>query len=99
MDSEEHSEEHDEPKPTALGRLREHFVQELDPSWTDVVLLFSCFIAGVLDSAVLNTYTCFVSMQTGEDTSSGTAQCFLTVLGRKHGLRRARICRAAGIFT
>lgn len=39
--------------------------QEVTPRWADTVLIVMCFATGLLDSAVFNVWSCFVSMQTG----------------------------------
>lgn len=48
------------------SRLHSRFTSEVDPKWADLVLLGCFFVAGMVDSVVFNKYTCFVSMQTGE---------------------------------
>ena len=53
-------------KRSRLGTWRKHLVQDVDEAWSDVILLVTCFIAGLVDSAVFNTWSCFVSMQTGK---------------------------------
>ncbi|ORY27084.1 DUF1275 domain protein [Naematelia encephala] len=50
---------------------RAYLAQEIDPQWTDLVLLAGCFITGLLDSAVFNVWRCFVSMQTGNSVYVG----------------------------
>lgn len=52
--------------------ILEHMKEELSDSWTDAILLVCCFVTGLLDAAVFNEWSCFVSMQTGElqETSS-----------------------------
>lgn len=47
------------------ARFRRHFMQDVDTSWGDAVLLASCFVSGLVDSGVFNKWSCFVSMQTG----------------------------------
>jgi hypothetical protein len=56
------------PKPSLplSSRLQSRFTSEVDPKWADGILLGCFFVAGVVDSVVYNKYTCFVSMQTGE---------------------------------
>jgi hypothetical protein len=51
----------DEDKTT----WRDFFSQEVTQSWGDAVLIVGCFVTGLLDSAVFNIWSCFVSMQTG----------------------------------
>ncbi|KAL1305249.1 hypothetical protein AAFC00_002164 [Neodothiora populina] len=49
-----------------IGRnIKSHLIQDLSESWGDSVLILSCFVTGLLDSAVFNVWSCFVSMQTG----------------------------------
>ncbi|KAK2754072.1 hypothetical protein FQN54_007241 [Arachnomyces sp. PD_36] len=58
-------------KPTRSGRWKKHVIQEIEREWTDVVLMVSCFISGLVDSAVFNVWSCFVSMQTGNTVYVG----------------------------
>ena len=53
------------PNSSYLSRARKHFSQELSPSWADIMLILHCFVTGLLDAAVFNVWSCFVSMQTG----------------------------------
>ena len=46
-------------------RWKKHFAQDVEKSWADLVLILACFTAGLIDSAVFNVWSCFVSMQTG----------------------------------
>lgn len=59
-------EDNQEQSKSRMSSLREHFDAELTESWADSVLIVSSFITGLLDSAVFNVWSCFVSMQTGE---------------------------------
>jgi hypothetical protein len=55
--------------PNKKGRLaiwKEHFAQDVDESRGDLVLIALCFVSGIIDSAVFNVWSCFVSMQTGK---------------------------------
>lgn len=52
-------------KKSHLTRFRQHMAQDVHEDWADVVLLVLSFISGMVDSAVFNTWSCFVSMQTG----------------------------------
>lgn len=56
---------HTNGKSTRLGSWKKYLVQDVDESWSDVILLVTCFISGLVDSAVFNVWSCFVSMQTG----------------------------------
>ncbi|THW02824.1 hypothetical protein D6C85_02744 [Aureobasidium pullulans] len=58
-------EDNQELEQSKLSSLRDHFDAELTESWADSVLIVSSFITGLLDSAVFNVWSCFVSMQTG----------------------------------
>ena len=58
--------ESDNGKPNRLASIREHFQAEVTESWGDLILILSCFVTGLLDSAVFNVWSCFVSMQTGQ---------------------------------
>lgn len=44
--------------------------EEVTAVWGDAVLIVGCFATGLLDSAVFNVWSCFVSMQTGEIVST-----------------------------
>lgn len=39
--------------------------QDVQEDWADMILIILSFISGMVDSAVFNTWSCFVSMQTG----------------------------------
>jgi hypothetical protein len=52
-------------KQSRLARYKKHLAQDVDKSWADLVLIVACFISGLVDSAVFNVWSCFVSMQTG----------------------------------
>jgi hypothetical protein len=59
-------EDNQEQGKSRMSSLRDHFDAEITESWADSVLIASSFITGLLDSAVFNVWSCFVSMQTGE---------------------------------
>ena len=82
-------EDHREEEPGALESLREHFNQEVTESWGDLVLILGCFITGLLDSAIFNVWSCFVSMQTGKNFFSCSCQSVADSC-RKHCLCRPR---------
>jgi hypothetical protein len=46
-------------------KWKHYLAQDVDKSWADAILLVACFISGLVDSAVFNVWSCFVSMQTG----------------------------------
>lgn len=46
-------------------KWKQYLAQDVDKSWADAILLVACFISGLVDSAVFNVWSCFVSMQTG----------------------------------
>lgn len=50
---------------THWNNVRSYFEQEVSTSWGDLILILGCFVTGLLDSAVFNVWSCFVSMQTG----------------------------------
>ena len=52
-------------KQSRPARYMKHLAQDVDKSWADLVLIVACFISGLVDSAVFNVWSCFVSMQTG----------------------------------
>ncbi|KAK4686777.1 hypothetical protein P7C73_g3349, partial [Tremellales sp. Uapishka_1] len=62
--------------PALGGRRswRAYFGQEISRDWTDIILLIGCFITGLLDSAIFNIWSCFVSMQTGTYTTHTTSR-------------------------
>lgn len=47
-------------------RIVSRFTSDIDTSWADTILVGCFFVSGIVDSVVFSTYTCFVSMQTGE---------------------------------
>jgi hypothetical protein len=53
-------------RPKMGSRIWRHFQQDLTESWGDAILIVTCIVTGLLDSAVFNVWSCFVSMQTGE---------------------------------
>ncbi len=53
-------------KRSRMARWRQHLSEEVDAGWADLILIVACFISGLVDSAVFNVWSCFVSMQTGE---------------------------------
>lgn len=53
-------------KQNRLTAMRRYFDEEIVSDWADMILIVSCFVTGLLDSAVFNVWSCFVSMQTGE---------------------------------
>ena len=48
-----------------VARARQHMSEDADKEWADLILIVTCFISGLVDSAVFNVWSCFVSMQTG----------------------------------
>ena len=76
---------------TRWQRWRRHLSQDVDESWADLILLVLGFVAGIVDSAVFNVWSCFVSMQTGklsvlEGTAVGYVSSNMGVLPRQHGI-------------
>jgi hypothetical protein len=57
---------HSNGKKSRISNYRKYLAADIDESWTDLILLVTCFISGLVDSAVFNVWSCFVSMQTGE---------------------------------
>ena len=53
-------------KKSRISSWREHLAQDVEEAWSDTLLLVMCFVAGLVDSAVFNVWSCFVSMQTGK---------------------------------
>ncbi|EXJ91899.1 hypothetical protein A1O3_00449 [Capronia epimyces CBS 606.96] len=52
-------------------RTMARFTAEIDPRWADTILVACFFVSGIVDSVVFSTYTCFVSMQTGNTIFAG----------------------------
>ncbi|KAL2423926.1 hypothetical protein ABEF95_010001 [Exophiala dermatitidis] len=46
-------------------RIYSRFTADIDARWADTILLGCFFVSGIVDSVAFSTYTCFVSMQTG----------------------------------
>ncbi|KAI4598466.1 hypothetical protein KJ359_002876 [Pestalotiopsis sp. 9143b] len=68
----------DEEQQTLLGHLpasksnwRSHLTVDVRRDWADVVLLLCYFVTGLLDSASIQTWGSFVSMQTGNTVYIG----------------------------
>ncbi len=53
-------------KKSRMSSWKDHLSADVDESWADLILLVTCFISGLVDSAVFNVWSCFVSMQTGQ---------------------------------
>ncbi|ETN37518.1 uncharacterized protein HMPREF1541_07140 [Cyphellophora europaea CBS 101466] len=58
-------------KKSHLSRFRRHMAQDVHQDWSDIILVVLSFISGMVDSAVFNTWSCFVSMQTGNTVYVG----------------------------
>lgn len=70
-------------KKSRISSWREHLAQDVEEAWSDTLLLVMCFVAGLVDSAVFNVWSCFVSMQTGKSltrTSMMTRQSKILTL-------------------
>jgi hypothetical protein len=52
-------------KQSRSARYKKYLAQDVDKSWADVILIISCSISGLTDSAVFNMWSCYASMQTG----------------------------------
>ena len=63
-----------------LSRTREYFSEELTTTWSDIMLILNCFVTGLLDSAVFNTWSCFVSMQTGTFPQFSSLPLYITYI-------------------
>ena len=50
--------------------VKDYLREEVTESWGDGILILSCFVTGLLDSAIFNVWSCFVSMQTGTSVMS-----------------------------
>lgn len=53
-------------QPPAKSNWRSHLTVNVHRDWADLVLLLCYFVTGLLDSASIQTWGSFVSMQTGE---------------------------------
>lgn len=58
--------ERDAPSVSTSRGWKAYLQEEVTAGWGDAVLIVGCFATGLLDSAVFNVWSCFVSMQTGE---------------------------------
>lgn len=91
-------EDNQELEQSKLNSLRDHFDAEITESWADSVLIVSSFITGLLDSAVFNVWSCFVSMQTGKIIYP-YRMILLTNIDRQHALSRPRCFWSTQEFT
>lgn len=62
-------------KQSRLSRTQKFMAQDVHEDWADVILIILSFISGMVDSAVFNTWSCFVSMQTGMFSNTVFAVC------------------------
>ncbi|KIX05727.1 uncharacterized protein Z518_03699 [Rhinocladiella mackenziei CBS 650.93] len=58
-------------KKSRMASWKQYLSEEADESWGDLILIVACFISGLVDSAVFNVWSCFVSMQTGNTVYAG----------------------------
>lgn len=56
-------------KQSRISRTQKFMAQDVHEDWADMILIILSFISGMVDSAVFNTWSCFVSMQTGMSPS------------------------------
>lgn len=61
-------------RKTRMARWKEYMSEEANKEWADLILIVTCFISGLVDSAVFNVWSCFVSMQTGKYSTHNTRQ-------------------------
>jgi len=54
-----------------IARWRQYMGEDANKEWADLILIVTCFISGIVDSAVFNVWSCFVSMQTGNTVYVG----------------------------
>lgn len=52
--------------PTSRRALDHHFSSEVSKSYTNWILVSLFFTSGLIDSVAFNSWSCFVSMQTGK---------------------------------
>ncbi|KAF2759689.1 hypothetical protein EJ05DRAFT_536951 [Pseudovirgaria hyperparasitica] len=53
------------------ANIRRHFDEDVTEAWGDALLIVTCFVTGLLDGAVFNVWSCFVSMMTGNTVYVG----------------------------
>ncbi|PGH04736.1 hypothetical protein AJ79_07015 [Helicocarpus griseus UAMH5409] len=58
-------------KQPLRSRIKNYLSQDVSKARADLVLIIACFISGLVDSAVFNVWSCFVSMQTGNTVYVG----------------------------
>jgi hypothetical protein len=67
---------------SVVTRIRRSMMADVDRSWGDVVLVLCYLITGLLDSASISIWGSFVSMQTGESSSTRPAiLCGMSLMG------------------
>ena len=69
-------------KKSRFTRFRKHMAQDVHEDWADIILIVLSFISGMVDSAVFNTWSCFVSMQTGKSSRLLPPQQSTSVYGQ-----------------
>jgi len=78
---------------------RKNLAADVTRDRADVILLLCYIITGLLDSAAISTWGCFVSMQTGKLILHYMYLKILQILLRKHCLHRARLGRTQRVTT
>jgi hypothetical protein len=53
-------------KRFSIQALAAHFTETPDTAYADIILIFCCYITGLVDSSTYNAWTVFSGMQTGE---------------------------------
>ena len=48
-------------KQNRSARYKKYLAQDVDKSWADLILIITCSISGLTDSAVFNMWSCFAS--------------------------------------
>ncbi|KAF1345578.1 hypothetical protein BDV97DRAFT_338631 [Delphinella strobiligena] len=79
-----------------LTSIKDYLNEEISESWGDLVLILLCFSTGLLDSAVFNVWSCFVSMQTGNTVYTGLG---LSGQPKSQPLRWAKSLTSIASFT
>lgn len=56
----------EEGSASSSGRVHGYMTESISTHHADLILLGCCFVSGLSDSGIFNTWSCFVSMQTGK---------------------------------
>lgn len=67
------------PEKPRESTLTRRWKQTLDPTNADLVCLLLCFLTGLCDSSAYNAWSCFLGMQTGNDSWSPECLQFASI--------------------